>query len=134
MVLSLGDHAPPEIVPFLFRDGAARRALEALRRELTLHQAMETADPAAAELLARLVVEEATAEPGDVVQRLVEAAATRALAALDQDARQSDDPLSFAPLMGWLKLNLDALRGDEPSMEAVEQLLAWLEQEAGEVS
>jgi len=134
LVLSMGSEAPPEISPILFREGAARRALEALIREPSLHEAMETADPAAAELLARLVVEEATAEPGDVVQRLIEATATRALAALDQDARQSDDPLSFAPLMGWLKLNLDALRGDEPSMEAVEQLLAWLEQEAGEVS
>ncbi len=134
LVLGLGADAPAEIAPFLFREGAPRRALEALLAERSLHAAMETVDPAAAELLARIVVEEATADPGDVVQRLVEAAATRALAALDADARLSDDPLSFAPLMGWLKLNLDALRGDEPSMEAVEQLLAWLEQEAGEVS
>jgi hypothetical protein len=53
---------------------------------------------------------------------------------MEAEARQSDDPLEYAPILSWLKLRLDDLRGDDSSMESAPELLAWLEENSSELS
>ena len=119
--------------PELFRPGPVRDAYETLLRSGgDVLAAVEESSPAMADLLARLAAEEPTAEPDDIRIRLAEAAGERALRTLDREARQSDDPLGYTPILSWLKLRLDDLRGDVPSMDAVDELLAWLAEQAGD--
>jgi hypothetical protein len=123
-----------DLGPWLFTEGPARRAYQAVADAGSLHDAIDEADPVVADLLTRLSVEESQAEPDDVVVRLVDSAATAVVAQMENEARQAEDPLDFVPALQWLKLNLDQLRGDEPAMDAVHQLLAWLEEHAAELS
>ena len=119
--------------PELFRPGPVRDAFETLLRSGgDVVAAVEESSPAGADLLARLAAEEPTAEADDIRIRLAEAAGERALRGLDREARQSDDPLGYTPILSWLKLRLDDLRGDVPSMDAVDELLAWLAEQAGD--
>jgi DNA primase len=122
-----------DLGPWLFTEGPVRRAYEALAETGSLHDAIDESDPAVADLLRRLSVEESTAEAADVLVRLVESAVTSVIARMENEARTADDPLEFEPAMRWLKLNLDDLRGDEPSMDALGQLLAWLGEHAAEL-
>ena len=122
-----------DLGPWLFTEGPVRRAYEALAETGSLHEAIDESDPAVADLLRRLSVEESTAEAGDVLVRLVESAVTSVMARMENEARGADDPLEYEPAMRWLKLNLDDLRGDEPSMDALGQLLAWLGEHAAEL-
>jgi DNA primase len=122
-----------DLGPWLFTEGPVRRAYEALAETGSLHEAIDESDPAVADLLRRLSVEESTAEAADVLVRLVESAVTTVIARMENEARGADDPLEYEPAMRWLKLNLDDLRGDEPSMDALGQLLAWLAEHAAEL-
>ena len=122
-----------DLGPWLFTEGPVRRAYEALAETGSLHEAIDESDPAVADLLRRLAVEESTAEAADVLVRLVESAVTSIMARMENEARSSDDPLEYEPAMRWLKLNLDDLRGDEPAMDALGQLLAWLGEHAAEL-
>ncbi len=104
------------------RNLAAFRALEA---GATFHQAVERADPGAAELLQRLVVEESDATPEDVAALLIAEAAERALRELD--AGRADATAERMRLATWLKHQLVAVRPDSPTRsEAATGLLAWL--------
>ena len=85
-----------------------------------------------ADLLTRLSVEESQAEPDDVVVGSSIRRRPRWSCEMENEARQAEDPLDFVPALQWLKLNLDQLRGDEPSMDSAHQLLAWLEEHAAE--
>lgn len=97
------------------------------------HRAVGALSPDAAELLARIAVQSLDADPYDVAARLVDRAATRALAGLERSARQADDPLSYAATIGWLKLRLEELRADpEAGLPPRGQLVAWLADQAGE--
>lgn len=125
----------PRLHPVLFSDRPAGRAYRALRAAPDLPAAIDDAEPVVADLLARVAVEEPTSAVDDVAARVLDRAAARALAALEREARQADDPFEFQPAMRWLKLRLDALRGDEPAVDGVEpaidpasELLAWLVQ------
>jgi DNA primase len=122
-----------ELGPWLFTEGPVRRAYEALAETGSLHVAIDDSDPAVADLLRRLSVEESTAEADDVLVRLVESAVTGVVARMENEARTADDPLEYEPAMRWLKLNLDDLRGDEPAMDALGQLLDWLAEHAAEL-
>ena len=113
------------LIPELFTPGVPRDAYVAATSG-PLHEVLETTEPRLADLLTRLAVEESTAEPADVVMRLAVESGNRALAAMDAEARRSEDPLSYAPAVGYLKLMLDDLRGDESAMESLDPLLAWL--------
>ena len=129
-------HGPAlnRIDPVLFRDGVTRRALEAvIEAEGDIHRAIEDSEPGAADLLTRLAVSESTAEIDDVMTLLATEATTRVLRRLESDARTAPDSMSYAHIMGWLKLRLDDLGGDQPSMEAVDELLAWLKENSGEL-
>jgi hypothetical protein len=116
----------------LFREGLTRRAYEAAVGG-ALHDVIESAEPAVSDLLARLAVEQATSEAAEVLCGLALEAAKRAIVALEGEARSSDDPLAYAPTIGGLKLMSEDLRGDEPSMESLDRLLAWLAEHAVEI-
>ncbi len=81
---------------------------------------------AAAALLQRLAVEDDEADPDDVMARLAEEAARRAIADLDATARQSADPMGFADDVGWLKLAVEELHDQETAIEATGRLVLWL--------
>lgn len=136
--LRLAVHRPAEVLPLLvselFADEVAAEVFEALRlAEGDAHRAVATLSPDGAELLARLAVEVSDAEVHDVAARLVDRAATRVLVDLEREARQADDPLSYAAAMGWLKLRLEELRADPiAELPPNGQLVTWLADQAGE--
>ncbi len=116
----------------LFADERALAAYRALLAAGNVRDAVEHTDPGAAELLQRLVVEDSDAEPTDVVDLLIAAAAQRELAEFDAQARLADDPLAFAADTAWVKLRLEELREAVTRDAARGQLLAWLTQEPEE--
>ncbi len=124
---------PDEITPWLdealFGDPAVLDAYRAVLCTPTLAEAVASlADDqaAAADLLQRLVVEETDADVGDVVTRLVDEAAGRALAALQAEAQVADDPLTVAGDVAWVKLRILELREPATSEAAMGLLLGWL--------
>jgi DNA primase len=119
----------------LFADPVAASAFRALAGSQTFHEAVEGADPAAAELLQQLAVEELETDPVEAALRLVDDAVGRRLGALEAQARQSEDPLRFAADVGEAKLLIERLRESgtsPPGIEAAGQLLAWLQGTAEE--
>ena len=120
----------PLLAPALFADETHREAFEALRAsDGDLHGAADAVGPAAAALLARVAVEASDVEALDVAALLAERAGRRAMVELERDARQADDPLTFAPVMSWLKLQLELLRTDPARGLSPEgQLVVWISQ------
>jgi len=128
----------PEVVAdrlelVLFAHPLARACFEALSTATTLHDAIEAADPQAADLLQRLAVEDTDAAADDVMVRLVERAGNRALAILQAEMRQADpaDQAGFVPTVSWLKLTIEMTRAEEPdarpaALEAEQRLIGWL--------
>jgi hypothetical protein len=110
----------------LFADELTAAAYRALMSTESLHDALEVADPAAADLLQRLAVEEPTQEVDNVVGRLAREAGIRALVELDAAARDADDPAAFVPAMGWLKLTVEELRDPASAVDASDRLVRWL--------
>lgn len=136
--LRVAVHRPGEVLSLLvaelFADEVAAEVFEALRlADGDAHRAVAALSPDGAELLARLAVETSEADVHDVAARLVDRAATRVLVDLEREARQAADPLSYAAVVGWLKLRLEGLRAD-PMAELPPhgQLVAWLADQAGE--
>ena len=60
-------------------------------------------------------------------------ATARAIDVLQSEQRASDDPMSYMPTLNALKLMSDGLYGDEPSMDSLDRLLAWLGEHAEEI-
>jgi DNA primase len=127
-------HRPDEIRELLdealFDDDTEITALRAITESAEIRQAIEGADPATADLLQRIVVQESEADAFDVATRLVEEATRRAIADLDAEIRQADDPLVYAPTHRWLKERLMELRDEHGERTAFDQLLAWHRQRA----
>jgi DNA primase len=130
MVLLLAVHQPESVAhvldEVLFVDDVELAAYRALASASTLHEAIEVADPAAAELLQRLAVEEVDVDPDDVLTLLVAESAQRALHELEAGARISEDPLAASETVGWLKLRLEEAREPASRQTALEQLVAFL--------
>jgi DNA primase len=123
------DAMAPWLDEMLFDDEMALAAYRAIVSADTVREALEHTDPAAADLIQRLAVEESEADVHDVAARLIEVAARRALVDLQSQTRLAGDPETFAAAsreMGWLKLRVEGLREPASSIEAAEQLLAWL--------
>ncbi len=111
----------------LFADPEILNAWRAWSSGAGLHEAIDRADPAAAELLQRMAVEEAAdVDPEGVLARLVAEAAQRALADLEAAARQASDPAAYNPIVGWLKLSIEELREPSTGAAATDRLLRWL--------
>ena len=87
-------------------------------------------DPMAGDLLQRLAVEEPESSVTSVLVRLVDDAASAAMAALQAEARVAEDPFEVGEAIRWLNLRIMDLREQESSldedMEAMHDLLAWL--------
>lgn len=150
--LLLAVHEPATMAPWLdeclFADETHRVAFRVLAEATDLHEAIAAAPPAAAALVRQLAVEEPEAEPFGTVLQLVRAAAERALARLETEARALDagdvegPPEALAGLqrrLAWLKRQLEVLReagvdgtGRGGVREATEALLAWLRRADGE--
>jgi len=138
--LRLVVHHPDEVAGridiSLFSSELAREAFGELASAMTLPDAIEGADAPVADLLAQLAVEDTIEDIGDVLRRLAEQAATRALEDLRRDARSAAPSLShdeLAKRSGQLRLALEALRSVEPGFDyekrladAERQLLALL--------
>ncbi|MBV8160831.1 MAG: DNA primase [Acidimicrobiia bacterium] len=128
--LLLAVHTRPEMEArlhdVLFDDELTAAAYRALTSTDSLHDAVEVADPAAADLLQRLAVEEPNQDVDNVVGRLAREAGIRALRELDAAAREADDPAAFAPAMGWLKLTVEELRDPGSAVDASDRLVRWL--------
>jgi DNA primase len=135
--LRLAVHRPEAVADrlelVLFAHPLGRACFEALSGATTLHGAIEAADPQAADLLRRLVVEDTNADTDDVMVRLVERAGHRALTRVQAEMRQAapSEQGGFAPTVSWLKLTLEALRiedtGDRgAALEAEQRLVGWL--------
>jgi DNA primase len=110
----------------LFSHPTVRAAYVGLRDADSASAAVDAADPDVAALLTRLVVETTDAKDTDVLSRLATEVGRQVLAELEAEARTAEDPLSYSQPIGWLKLNLDQLRGSKPEVETLELLLDWL--------
>jgi DNA primase len=114
----------------LFTDPTILAGYRALCRSTTLHEAIESAiaggEPAAASLLQRMAVEDSESDPDDVMARLAEEAARRAIADLDAHARQSADPMGYSDDVGWLKLAVEELHDHATAIDATGRLVLWL--------
>jgi hypothetical protein len=128
--LRLAVHRPESVAhrldESLFSDELCRAVYQALASAATLHDAIEAADPAAADLLQRLAVEDTDEDPDDVSIRLLERAGARVLADLQREARSSAAPEEYAAVIGWLKLALEELRDPESFGDAEARLVPWL--------
>jgi hypothetical protein len=111
----------------LFSDEVNLSAFRALHGAAVLHEAIESADPEAAELLQRLAVEETDADPDDVVVRLADEAAGRALSELQAAVREgSGDWTEHSHSIEWLKLTREELREPTTAVDASLRLVRWL--------
>ena len=129
--LRLAVHRPEEVASrleeVLFADERNLAAFRALVASSTLHDAIEKADPGAAALLQRLAVEEAEADPDDVVALLAERAGRRAVEGLEaalRDGRASFEDV--VPLIGWVQVTIEELREPSTRVDASDRLVAWL--------
>ena len=136
--LRLAIHRPAEVADHLeevlFTNTVQRAAFRALAGSATLHQAVSSAEPEAASLLARLAVEETDADWREVVARLARAAGEQALAGLLSLARSLPEE-RVGELVGqasWLRLLLETLNGGPDGMESTARLVAWLSQRGEE--
>jgi hypothetical protein len=132
LLLQRRDEIADRLNPVLFREGLTRRAYEAAASG-PIHLVLEDGEPAVVDLTTRLAVEESSAEVSDVLVGLAVEAGKRAIGAMESQARTSDDPLAYAPAIGGVKLMLDDVHGDEPSMDSLDRLLAWLTEHAVEL-
>ena len=134
--LRLALHHPEQVASSLhaalFGSDLGRAAYEQLASSLTLHDAIEGASPEVADLLAQLAVVDSTLEPHDVLRRLIDGAAVRALAEVQRQARSSGE-VQLSARGAPLRLALEAMRSVDSGpvyqiglAEAEQQLLALL--------
>ncbi|MCC5954184.1 MAG: DNA primase [Acidimicrobiia bacterium] len=139
----------PALHPCLFSDERARAVYEVLQRHDGSVRAalddlapppgqgddppasLEAGPPAGvddpvADLLRQVATEQSGAETDDVVARLVEAAAQRAIDALRYGASHADDPLVYAADLVDLKRWSEELRDPDAGSAALSSLLVWL--------
>lgn len=113
-----------------FGSDLARAAFDELASAMTLHAAIESAPPEVADLLSRLAALDTGVDPDDVVCRLLDRAAVRALSELQRAARSSDDDVDqparaqLAASAKALQLALQDLRSVEPGPDQGGRLLA----------
>ncbi len=144
LALGLAVHEP-EVVgsllhEVLFVDPVELGAYRALAGAATLHEAVASAEPEAAELLQRLAVEEVGADAEDVVARLVTDVARPVYAKLEAEQRQAwSDTQSWSNEGAKATSEVDRLLKDlRPDIDpitrraAMEQLVAFLVERAEE--
>ena len=125
----------------LFVDETQRAAFRALRQSSDLHEAMESAEPDAREMLVKLAASDVPADldPDGILVELVRTATERTLRELDSQARvaaEAGDAVgqaAVAEASAWLAGQLQLLRDPvlQPghplyAIDAAERLVAWL--------
>jgi len=120
--LRLAVHSPEQVAGRIdaefFSSGLARSAYEALAGAMTLHEAMDAATTEVAGLLSELAASDVEANPDDVVRRLLDRAALRALSDLERSARAvegsgAEREAELASRATALRLALEELRSLE---------------------
>ena len=134
--LRLAVHRPEEVADrlheVLFADPVVIAGYRALCSATTLAQAIDTAEPEVANLLRRLAVEDPETSSDDVLARLAEEAANRAIVQIEADARRSGPRADDTWLeratndVGWLKLTIAELRDPPSAVDATGRLVRWL--------
>lgn len=128
------DEIFPLLDPCLFGDSIFGAALHAVFLEPDLHTAIADNPAEVAEVLQRVAVEESSADPHDVLTRMVMITTETQLRLLEAEMRQAADPLPYSDIIRWLRLNSIELRDGATTSEARQSLLDWLKQRAaGEV-
>jgi DNA primase len=117
----------------LFSSELARAAYAELASAMTLHGAIESSPPQVADLLSQLAALDTSVDPEDVVRRLVDRAAVRALLELQRAARSADDVdaparAQLAERARALQFALQDLRSFEPGPEDSARLVAAQQQ------
>jgi DNA primase len=113
----------------LFTNPVALSAYRALAGADTFHDAVEVADPEAAELLQQLAVEEPEGEPDEVVARLIDENVRLEIARLEAEARQENTMEHLTRVnadVSEAKLQVERLREPVSRLDAAGQLLGWL--------
>ena len=107
----------------LFADPVHAAAFRALAAADTLPDAIGAAEPEAAALLQRIVVEEEPDPDSDAAIQVIRLAGNRVVKELGVKARSS--PTAESPL-GWVKLHVELLDNPDSRVDAAAQLVAWL--------
>jgi DNA primase len=134
--LRLAVHHPDKLAGMLtvtlFGSDLGRAAYEQLASSMTLHDAIENATPDVADLLGQLAVVDSGLQAYDVLRRLLDGAAMRALSEVQRQARTSGE-VQLSTRGAPLRLALEALRSLEPGpgyegslADAERELLALL--------
>jgi DNA primase len=135
-VLRHAVHNPGDVAPWLrpelFGDPVHQEVLASLARAANPADALASAAPDAADLLARLVVEEPESEPFETVRRLMTEVARAELAELRLRAAGEADPTDALARSAFLGRCIDDLRDADAGVGAADRLLAWLTEKAGD--
>jgi DNA primase len=130
-VLRHAVHDPEAVGPWLdaalFDDQVLLGVYEALLASDTHAEAMASAAPAVADLLARLLVDEPSSEPFEAVRLLCMDVARREITAVrlaSATAADGTQALTDAATLGRV---MDGLRSSQTATESANRLLAWLE-------
>jgi DNA primase len=125
--LRLAVHRPEEVADrlheVLFADPVVVAGYRALCSATTLAQAIDGAEPEVASMLRRLAVEDPDTSADDVMARLAEEAANRAITQIEAEARRSG---RLTNDIAWLKLTIAELRDPPTSVDATGRLVRWL--------
>jgi DNA primase len=124
------EEAEPELHEVLFASERTHAAFLALAAGSSLRDAIDRADPGAAELLSQVVVEEPEADVVDVVSRLIEARIDEAAAEIEAGARtldtKDDGWAHLAEERAWLATERMRLRAQQTDGEERGELVAFL--------
>jgi hypothetical protein len=116
----------------LFEDPLQAGVYRALLDAETHADALATAPPQIADLLARLLVEEPTSEPFDPVRLLLTEVARRRIGTLRLVSATSGDPAQTLSELAFLNRAIDDLRDPRTAADSADRLLAWLSQRVGD--
>ncbi len=121
----------------LFTDERSALVYELTGRHPTLHTAIAEGGPEVGDLLQRLSVEDTSSDPIDVAGLLWERYLATQIDLCRVEARSvSASSERFSELnqeMNWFKYRLEDLRDVKKKSSTVEALLAWIQEESGDV-
>lgn len=130
-------HRRPEmdglLAQSLFERPLHQGAFRALRASPSVSDAIGASEPEVAQLLGRLAVEETDADAFEVASQLAYKSGRRSLADLEAELRRSPErEIELMATTSWLRLSLEAVRGNGSDIEALGRLVAWLAEGAKE--
>ena len=135
-VLRHAVHDPEAVGPWLdvalFDDPVHLAAFEALLDADTHADALATASPEVADLLAQLLVAEPTSEAFDAVRLLHMEVARRQISAVRMVGAADTDGTQALTDLSTLTRVMDGLRNTQTAAESADRLLAWLAERVGD--